>query len=148
MGWFWGRNDGEMKLADLAYDPLRIRDMYMQYGYLDAKVDVPFVRVNFDHYTADMSYQIEEGEVYHISGISINQVDHVIDDAKIREVISLEKGEAFNIKTFRDDAQKIKTIIADLSYAFVQVVPDLRKIILLKLFLKSLPVIKLRLEML
>jgi outer membrane protein insertion porin family len=127
MGWFWGRNDGEMKLADLAYDPLRIRDMYMQYGYLDAKVDVPFVRVNFDHYTADMSYQIEEGEVYHISGISINQVDHVIDDAKIREVISLEKGEAFNIKTFRDDAQKIKTIIADLSYAFVQVVPDLRK---------------------
>jgi outer membrane protein insertion porin family len=127
MGWFWGRNDGEMKLSDLAYDPLRIRDMYMQYGYLDAKVDEPFVRVNFDHYTADMSYQIEEGEVYNISAISINQVKHVIDEAKIREVISLEKGEAFNIKTFRDDAQKIKTIIADLSYAFVQVVPDLRK---------------------
>ncbi|WP_373036082.1 outer membrane protein assembly factor BamA [Sulfurimonas sp.] len=127
MGWFWGRNDGEMKLSDLAYDPLRIRDLYMQYGYLDAKVDEPFVRVNFDHYTADMSYQIEEGEVYYISGISINQVEHVVDDAKIREVISLEKGEAFNIKTFRDDAQKIKTIIADLSYAFVQVVPDLRK---------------------
>lgn len=127
MGWFWGRNDGEMKLSDLAYDPLRIRDLYMQYGYLDAKVDEPFVRVNFDHYTADMSYQIEEGEVYYISGVSINQVEHVVDDAKIREVISLEKGEAFNIKTFRDDAQKIKTIIADLSYAFVQVVPDLKK---------------------
>nr|WP_321268242.1 outer membrane protein assembly factor BamA [uncultured Sulfurimonas sp.] len=127
MGWFWGRNNGEMKLSDLAYDPLRIRDLYMQYGYLDAKVDEPFVRVNFDHYTADMSYQIEEGEVYHISGISINQVTNVIDDAKIREVISLEKGEAFNIKTFRDDAQKIKTIIADLSYAYVQVVPDLKK---------------------
>lgn len=127
MGWFWGRNNGEMKLSDLAYDPLRIRDTYMQYGYLDAKVDEPFVRVNFDHYTADMSYQIEEGEVYHISGISINQVEHVIADEKIREIISLEKGEAFNIKTFRDDAQKIKTIIADLSYAFVQVVPDLKK---------------------
>jgi len=127
MGWFWGRNDGEMKLSDLEYDPLRIRDLYMQYGYLDAKVDEPFVRVNFDHYTADMSYQIEEGEVYNISAITINQVKHVVDEAKIREIISLEKGKAFNIKTFRDDAQKIKTIIADLSYAFVQVVPDLRK---------------------
>jgi outer membrane protein insertion porin family len=127
MGWFWGRNNGEMDLSDLSYDPLRIRDLYMQYGYLDAKVDEPFVRVNFDHYTADMSYQIEEGEVYHISGISINQLKHVIDEQKIREVISLEKGEAFNIKTFREDAQKIKTIIADLSYAFVQVVPDLKK---------------------
>jgi len=127
MGWFWGRNDGEMSLSDLEYDPLRIRDLYMQYGYLDAKVDAPFVRVNFDHYKADMSYQIKEGEVYNISAISINQVKHVVSDAKIREVISLEKGKAFNIKTFRDDAKKIKTIIADLSYAFVQVVPDLKK---------------------
>ena len=127
MGWFWGRNDGEMKLADLEYDPLRIRDKYMQFGYLDAKVDEPFVRVNFDHYTADMSYQIKEGEVYNISAVTINQVKEVIDEEAIREVISLVKGEAFNIKTFRDDAAKIKTIIADLSYAFVQVVPDLKK---------------------
>ena len=127
MGWFWGQNDGEMKLSDLSYDPLRIRDLYMQYGYMDAKVDEPFVRVNFNHYTADMSYQIEEGEVYTISAITINQLQHVIDDEKIQEIISLEKGEAFNIKTFREDAEKIKTLIADLSYAFVQVTPDLRK---------------------
>lgn len=127
MGWFWGRNSGDMKLSDLAYDPLRIRDMYMQHGYLDANVDEPFVRVNFDHYTAQMSYQIEEGEVYTISKISLNQIDKVIDDEKIREIIELEKGEPFNIKTFREDAQKIKTLIADLSYAFVQVTPDLRK---------------------
>ena len=127
MGWFWGRNDGKMSLGDLQYDPLRIRDLYMQYGCLDAKVNPPFVRVNFDHYTADMSYQIKEGEVYNISDISIDQVEHVIDDSKIRDVISLEKGDAFNIKTFRNDAQKIKTLIADLSYAFVQVVPDLKK---------------------
>jgi len=127
MGWFWGRNNGKIKLADLQYDPLRIRDFYMQHGYLDAKVSPPFVRVNFNHYKADMSYQIKEGEVYNISGISVNQIKHVIDDKKIMEKISLKKDEAFNIKTFRSDAQKIKTIIADLSYAFVQVVPDLKK---------------------
>lgn len=127
MGWFWGRNDGKMSLTDLQYDPLRIRDLYMQYGYLDSKVNEPFVRVNFDSYTADMSYQIEEGEAYTISKVTINQVVKVIDDSKIREVIDLKDGEPFNIKTFRDDAQDIKTIIADLSYAFVQVVPDLKK---------------------
>ncbi|MFT7004326.1 MAG: outer membrane protein insertion porin family, partial [Sulfurimonas sp.] len=127
MGWLWGRNDGDMKLSDLAYDPLRIRDLYMQYGYLDAKVDVPFTRVNFDHYTADMSYQIQEGEVYNIRAVTINQIKSVIDDAKIQEIISLKKGEAFNIKTFREDAKKIKTLIADLSYAFVQVTPDIKK---------------------
>ena len=70
MGWFFGRNSGEMKLADLEYDNLRIRDYYMQYGYLDSKVSAPFVRVNFDHYTADMSYQIKEGPVYTINSIT------------------------------------------------------------------------------
>ncbi|DAB30863.1 MAG TPA: outer membrane protein assembly factor BamA [Sulfurimonas sp. UBA12504] len=127
MGWFWGRNDGKMSLGDLEYDNLRIRDYYMQYGYLDSKVDAPFVRVNFNHYTADMSYQIEEGVVYSISGISIEQMKKVIDDEKIREIITLKKGEVFNIKTFREDAEKIKTLIADMSYAYVQVVPDLKK---------------------
>ena len=127
VGWFFGRNDGEMSLLELEYDPLRIRDIYMQHGYLDAEVDEPFVRVNFDHYTANMSYQIQEGKVYNISKISINQAKNVIDDELIREIISLNKGEAFNIEKFRNDAKKIKTLISDLSYAFVQVIPDLKK---------------------
>jgi len=127
MGWFWGRNSGEMKLKDLEYDNLRIRDFYMQHGYLDSKVDKPFVRVNFDSYTADMSYQIEEGDPYTISKISIHQVKKVAKDKELRSAITLEKGKIFNIKKFRDDADKIKTLIADKSYAFAQVVPDLKK---------------------
>lgn len=127
MGWFWGRNDGKMKVADLEYDPLRIRDLYMQHGYLDIDVKEPFVKVNFDNYTADMSYQIKEGEVYNVSAIIIEQEKHVIDDALIKEQIKLEIGKPFNVQTFRDDSQRIKTLIADLSYAFVQIVPDLKK---------------------
>jgi len=127
MGWFWGRNDGKMSLGDLGYDNLRIRDYYMQNGYLDAKVKDPFVRVNFNHYTSDISYEVEEGDVYTISAISISQATHVIDDKKLKEIMDLEVGEVFNIKTFREDSERIKTMIADLSYAFVQVVPDLRK---------------------
>lgn len=127
MGWFWGRNDGKMKVADLAYDPLRIRDLYMQHGYLDIDVKEPFVKVNFDNYTADMSYQVKEGEVYSVSKITIMQEKQVVADAQIEELLSLKVGEVFNIETFRNDSQKIKTLIADLSYAFVQIVPDLKK---------------------
>ncbi len=127
MGWFWGRNDGKLHLQDIQYDPLRIRDFYMQHGFLDAKVNEPFVRVNFDSYLAQMSYQIEEGEPYTIRKISIYQTKKVIEDEKLMEDIDLEVGETFNIKKFREDAQKIKTKIADLSYAYAQVVPDLRK---------------------
>jgi len=127
MGWFWGRNDGKMHLRDLEYDNLRIRDYYMQYGYLDAQVNPPFVRVNFDSYTADMSYQITEGNPYKISKVSIYQTKHVIDNEKLMKLLSMKAGETFDIKKFRKDSQKIKTAIGDLSYAFVQVVPDLKK---------------------
>ena len=127
MGWFWGRNDGKMSLADLEYDNLRIRDFYMQNGYLDAKVNDPFVRVDFNHYTSDISYEVAEGDVYTISAISISQATQVIDNEKLKEIMELEVGKVFNIKTFREDSERIKTKIADLSYAFVQVVPDLRK---------------------
>ena len=127
MGWLWGRNDGKMKVGDLEYDHLRIKDHYMKYGYLDIDVKEPFVKVNFDNYTADMSYQIQEGEVYNVSAITIEQEKHVIDDAIVKEQIKLEIGKPFNIETFRQDAQRIKTLVADLSYAFVQVLPDLKK---------------------
>ena len=127
MGWLWGRNDGKMSLRDLEYDNLRMRDLYMQNGYLDAIVKAPFVRVNFNHYLADISYQIEEGDVYTINSISIEQDENVIDNKILKEKMKLAVGDIFNIKTFREDADKIKTAIADLSYAFVQVVPDLKK---------------------
>ncbi|ADR33099.1 outer membrane protein assembly complex, YaeT protein [Sulfuricurvum kujiense DSM 16994] len=127
MGWMWGRNDGKMKVAELQYDPLRIRDFYMQRGFLDAKIDEPFVAVDFDHYTAQMSYNIFEGDVYRVSDILLFQDTKVIDDQALLDVITLEKNKPFNIKTFREDAERIKTKIADLGYAYVQVQPDLKK---------------------
>ena len=127
MGWLWGRNDGKMKVAELQYDPLRIRDFYMQHGYLDSKVDEPFVRVDFNHYEAQMSYNVFEGDVYRVADILLFQDTQVIEDKELLEVITLEKNKPFNIKTFRDDAERIKTKIADLGYAYVQVQPDLKK---------------------
>ena len=127
MGWFWGRNDGKLHLQDLQYDPLRIRDYYMQHGFLDAKVDEPFVRVNFDSYLASMSYQIEEGKPYTVESISIVEMKEVIDPKALKEELELQEGAIFNVKKFRNDMDRIKTKIADLSYAYVQVIPDLKK---------------------
>ena len=51
MGWFFGRNDGKMRLEDLKYDNLRIKDYYMQLNnsylllslILDAFLDSPLM---------------------------------------------------------------------------------------------------------
>lgn len=127
MGWMWGRNDGKLKIAELQYDPLRIHDYYMQFGYLNAKVDTPFVAVDFNRYEAKMAYNVFEGDIFRVSDILVFQDTAVIEDQALLDVIQLEKNKPFNIKTFRDDAESIKTKIADLGYAFVQVQPDLRQ---------------------
>jgi outer membrane protein insertion porin family len=127
MGWLWGRNSGELKLEQLQYDPLRMKDLYMQHGYLDARVDSPFVRVNFDDYTCNMSYQIHEGKPYSVKSIKVEQTKQIVKNSVLRKAIQMQVGKHFDIKTFREDAKRIKTIIADHGYAFVQVVPDLHK---------------------
>ena len=127
MGWFFGRNDGKMQLDQLEYDPLRIRDYYMQFGYLDAKVDRPLVRVDFDNYTSQMSYNVVEGEAYNVGEITIVQSPEVADSALLYEAVKLEKGKTFNIKTFREDIDRIKNKVADLGYAYVDVKPDYKK---------------------
>lgn len=127
MGWFFGRNDGKMHLNQLEYDSMRIRDYYMQFGYLDAQVDNPLTRVDFDNYTAQMSYNIVEGDVYTVKEITIAQAKEVTDTASLYEAVKLEKGKTFNIKTFREDIERIKSKIADLGYAYVDVKPDYKK---------------------
>ncbi|MDX1295859.1 MAG: outer membrane protein assembly factor BamA, partial [Sulfurimonadaceae bacterium] len=127
MGWFFGRNDGKMQLEQLEYDPMRIRDYYMQFGYLDAKVDHPFVRVDFDSYTSHMSYNVVEGEMYSVESIRIELVTEVTETFKLMESVKLETKKPFNIKTLRDDVDRIKNSVADLGYAYVDVKPDYKK---------------------
>ncbi len=127
MGWFWGRNSGELKLNQLQYDPLRIRDFYMQHGYLNAMVYPPLTRINFNNYTANMSYQIKEGKQFLVKKIQIYETTNVTKPILLRKAIHMKVGKYFDIKTFRADAKRIKTIVANKGYAFVNVVPDLRQ---------------------
>ena len=47
LGWMPWRNDGVAKVDQLEYDAFRVKDVYMQHGYLDAYVGKPLMRVDF-----------------------------------------------------------------------------------------------------
>jgi outer membrane protein insertion porin family len=127
MGWMWGLNDGKLRLTELQYDPARIKDVYMQYGYLDATVSPPFLRADFDTYIAALDYKVSEGSAYKVDSITIDLRTAVIPEEQIREAIKLKPGSTFNINTMRKDLEKIKFLVADAGYAFTQVVPDFAK---------------------
>lgn len=127
MGWMWGLNDGKLHINELQMDPARIKDMYMQFGYLDAQISPAFLRADFDTYTAVLDYKVTEGGQYKVDKVTFDLRTSVVPEEKIQEVIRLKTGSVFNINTLRKDLEKIKFAVADAGYAYTQVTPDFVK---------------------
>lgn len=124
--WFFGRNDGEMNFEQLSYDSHRIRDLYLQNGYLDVKVTPAFSKVDFNTNTASIEYTIVEGEQYKINETIIYLDESIAKVENIYPDLKLEKGDIFNIAKLRKDQELIKTIVANKGYAYTTVNYDMK----------------------
>lgn len=124
--WLWGFNDGKLRLSDLENDSARIKDVYMQHGYLDVDVTQPFLKTYLDSYTANLVYGIIEGEQYKVGTINIEIADNMIDVKAVIDEMFLQSGKVFNVAKLRKDMTLIETKVADLGYAFVKISPDIK----------------------
>ncbi|MEA3513771.1 MAG: outer membrane protein assembly factor BamA [Campylobacterota bacterium] len=123
--WFFGQNDGEMSFEQLQYDSHRIRDLYLQNGYLDAKVSAAFSKVDFNTNTATLEYTITEGNQYHLENTIIYLDDTIYNPDKIYTELKLEKHDVFNISKLRKDQEYIKTLVSNKGYAYTKVNYDI-----------------------
>jgi len=127
LGWIPFLNNGEVHVDQLEYDSYRLKETYMQHGYLDAEVSKPLMRVDYSDYTAEVDYQIKEGPQYRVGDISIEQNVKGINTADLLSELKLKKGRIFNIKKMRKDIEMIKSAVGDLGYAYAKVSPQMRK---------------------
>ena len=127
LGWMWGFNSGKLQVNEIENDALRIRDIYMQKGFLDAEVSSPFLRTDFTTYNAELDFYIKEGQLYKVSGVDIVLEEDVVATEELYDIVRLKEGKEFNISTMRKDVEALKYKIGDLGYAFTRVTPDLDK---------------------
>jgi len=125
--WMWGFNDGKLRLGDLENDGNRIKDIYMQNGYLDAIISTPFLKAYLDSYTANLTYTISEGRQYKVGIVSINIPEGLISQEELKTDMALDEGDVFNINRLRRDMKRIEIKVADLGYAYVRIIPDINK---------------------
>ncbi|PKI80726.1 outer membrane protein assembly factor BamA [Malaciobacter halophilus] len=125
--WWFGQNDGELKLDQLPYESPRINELYFQNGYLDAKVKDPFLKVDFASNQARLDFFIEEGQQYTTNSITIYIDESILKSKELYPELKLKKERTFNISKLRDDVEYIKTQVANLGYAFAQVKYDIKK---------------------
>jgi outer membrane protein insertion porin family len=124
--WFFGRNDGEMDFEQLSFDSPRIKDLYLQNGYLDVKVTAAFSKVDYNTNTASVEYTIIEGNQYKLNDTIIYLDESILSVEKIYPELQLEKDDIFNIAFLRKDQEYIKTKVADKGYAFTNVKFDIK----------------------
>ena len=127
LGWMPWRNNGEAAVQQLEYDAHRVKNTYMEHGYLDAKVSKPLMRVDFGSYNAEVDYKIMEGAQYRVGTIAIT---HQIDGLKtedLKDNILLKEGKIFNIKRMRKDIANIEEAVGNFGFAYVKVLPQMNK---------------------
>jgi len=118
---------GEVKVDQLEYDAYRIKENYMNNGYLDAKVSKPLMKVDYSNYTASIDYNIDEGLQYKVGSLSITPAIKGLNISELQSNLRLKQGRVFSIKKMRQDITNIKNAVGDLGYAFAKVVPHINK---------------------
>ncbi|MFT7824299.1 MAG: outer membrane protein assembly factor BamA [Sulfurimonas sp.] len=126
LGWIPLFDDGVAKVNQLEYDAYRVKDVYMQNGYLDAYVSKPLMRVDFGSYNATVDYQIKEGIQYRVGEVSISQ-DLGLNNEALLDDLSLKSGRVFDIKRMRKDVTNLKEKVGNQGYAYAKVSPRMNK---------------------
>jgi len=127
LGWLPLLHSGEVKVNQLEYDAYRLKETYMQHGYLDAQISKPLMRIDYSAHSAEIDYQIHEGVQYRVGTMQIVQNIPGLSTAKLQEKLTLKKGRVFNILNMRKDMKMIQTEAGNLGYAYAKVIPQMNK---------------------
>ncbi len=127
VGWFFGRDDGILKADQLKADAMRIKDFYLKNGYLDAVVEEPVLKTNFDNYTATLSYKITEGSQYKVGSVTVDIDEKIANPKELKEEFKLKTGQVFNVENLRKDMRKIRDATSNKGYAFSTIIPDVKQ---------------------
>jgi len=127
LGWMPWRDNGEAAVDQLEYDAHRVKNTYMEHGYLDAEISKPLMRVDFGSYNAKVDYQVTEGVQYRIGTIGITQEIDGLNSEDLKDVLLLKEGKIFNIKRMRKDISKLEEKVGNFGFAYVKVAPQMHK---------------------
>ena len=119
-----------------AYDPDRVdydkellRRYYMERGYADFSMKDGVAENNTRSNSLILNYTINEGLKYAFGNVDVQvqdtSLDINVDD--IRALIDIEKNQTYSTKEVEKNIDRIVEQLSNLGYAFVEVIPMIRK---------------------
>ena len=119
----WWRRDDQYSREKFVGDLEKLRSFYLDRGYVDMSVDSTQVSISPDKREIFITANIREGEVYSVSDVRLVG-DFVFDEEVIRSLLRIRAGDTFSLKDVEASIDNIKAVLANVGYAFADVVPN------------------------
>jgi len=123
----WLGGTGTYKKDEIPNDIERIKDMYANKGYLNAKVGMPDVTLSDDKEWFHLTFPVEEGEMYHVGELEFSGNEE-FPDGELKEVLEVKSGQVFQRSALREEVERITDLYGSKGYVFSDakplVVPD------------------------
>ena len=121
----WITESGRYKKEQLSFDTERIKDLYLNNGYLNIEVSEPEVVLSEDKEWFDIALTVTEGEQFKI-GVIDYQGAAVFDTEALSEMTESKTDAIFDRSQMRADISAITDHYGQKGYIYTNVVPDLR----------------------
>lgn len=102
-----------------------IRFAYYKEGYVQAKVDRPYVYVTPDKKSIYITIKVEEGEQYFVGEVDIAG-DILFSREEIFAKTQIDKNKIFAYDVLQKDLAELQAMYGDLGYAYANVIPRTR----------------------
>ena len=114
---------GLLKREELANDVERIREVYLNKGYLNVQVGLPTVELTEDKKWFTVTFPIVEGEPFTVGEIGFRG-NTVFEEAELRAGMKIASGEIFQRAKIRDEITRLTELYGAKGYAFTDVSPS------------------------
>jgi outer membrane protein insertion porin family len=120
----WFDDSGIYKKDELANDVERLRQVYLDEGYLNVQVGTPTVELSPDKQWFTVRFPVVEGPQFTFSKISY-QGQTVFSESELRAGSKLTPGGVVKMAEIRDDLTRVTDLYGTKGYAFADVNPQI-----------------------
>ncbi len=124
IGLSWFTDRGVLRREELSNDVERIKEVFMNHGYLNVRVSQPTVDLTSDKDWLTVTFQIIEGEPYTFTPPRF-QGHAVFSDAELRQGTLIIANEVFQRGLLREEVTRITDLYGEEGYAFADVAPSI-----------------------
>lgn len=114
---------GILKREELGNDVERIKEVYLNKGYLNVQVGLPVVELTADKKWFTVTFVIVEGDPYTVGEVGFRG-NTIYEEAELKAGMKIKPGEIFQRAKIREEMTRLTELYGIRGYAFTDVSPS------------------------